>query len=235
MTASSASAPTRPLPLAPSASVRRTSFVPPRARRARPPRRVRRRRLAAAAVVAAAIVAIAVGAMGSVAGLAGAPLAPVPPFTALVPAEDFSPSAADGYVADGTRISLADDDLPAISRLDPDLLAAMRVAEQDAAGDGIRFEVTSGWRSPAYQQWLLDTRIAAEGEDAARAYVATPEQSRHVSGEAVDIGPVDAQYWLISFGWEYGICQTYGNEPWHFELATEPGGDCPPMRTDASG
>ncbi|MEH3090210.1 MAG: M15 family metallopeptidase [Microbacterium arborescens] len=232
---SSSPAPTRPLHVAPGVPGRRASFVPPRARRSRSPRRERRRRLVLSAVIATGVTAVVIGAMSSFAGVAGPSVAPLPPFIPPVLGEHFSPTADDGFIADGERVSLGDDDLPAIARLDPDLRAALRLAERDAADDGIRFGVTSGWRSFAYQQWLLDTRIAADGESVARAYVATPDQSRHVSGDAVDIGPVDAQYWLISSGWEYGICQTYGNEPWHFELATEPGGDCPPMRTDASG
>jgi zinc D-Ala-D-Ala carboxypeptidase len=48
--------------------------------------------------------------------------------------------------------------------------------------------------------------------------VATPDKSAHVSGDAVDIGPSGAAAWLSERGAEYGLCQTYGNEPWHYEL-----------------
>lgn len=232
MTAPSAPSPHRPAPPAAFEVARRATFVAPRTRRARPSRRVRRRRLAVAALAATGAVAVAAGILGVLAPVTGSSLPSLP---SVLPGAAFSPSAEDGFIPDGTRVDLADEQLPAISRLDPQLLAAMRAAEADAAGDGIRFEVTGGWRSPEYQQWLLDTRIAEVGEETARAYVATPEQSRHVDGDAVDIGPVDAQYWLISYGSAYGICQTYANEPWHFELATEPGQDCPDMRTDATG
>ncbi|GAD33603.1 D-alanyl-D-alanine carboxypeptidase [Microbacterium sp. TS-1] len=193
---------------------------------------MRRRRLALGVVAVAGAVALGASAIGALAGASGVQLPPMPP---VFPGPAFSPSADDGFIEDGVQVSLWDDDLPAISRLDPELLAAMRAAEARAADEGIRLGVTSGWRSAAYQQWLLDDRIASVGEETARAYVATPEQSRHVSGDAIDIGPVDAQYWLISYGSEFGICQTYGNEPWHFELATAPGAECPPMRTDANG
>jgi D-alanyl-D-alanine carboxypeptidase len=147
----------------------------------------------------------------------------------------FLPSEATGHVAAGSAVTLADDRLPAISRLDPALLAALRQAQADAAADGIAFDVTSGWRSARYQQWLLDDAIERYGsEELARQYVATPDASHHVTGEAVDIGSLDAQLWLSQHGWEYGICQTYANERWHFELATEPGGVCPEMRADAA-
>ena len=153
-----------------------------------------------------------------------------------VPADGlFVPTVADGVIAEGTIVTLADDEVPAIARLDPALGEALRRAEADAAADGLSFEVTSGWRTPEYQQWLLEDAIKLyASEEVARQFVATPERSSHVTGDAVDIVPVDAQVWLIEHGARYGICQTYANERWHFELATEPGGACPEMKADAA-
>ncbi len=86
-----------------------------------------------------------------------------------------------------------------------------------------------------YQQELLDRAISTYGsQQAARRYVSTPEKSAHVKGEAVDIGPTAADNWLARHGSEYGLCQTYANESWHFELSTTPGGICPQMIADAS-
>ena len=68
----------------------------------------------------------------------------------------------------------------------------------------------------------------------ARDFVATPERSSHVTGDGIDIGPMGAQFWLIEHGSRYGICQTYANELWHFELATEPRGVCPQMKANAA-
>ena len=48
-----------------------------------------------------------------------------------------------------------------------------------------------------------------------------PDTSPHVSGDAVDIGPSDATAWLSEHGAGYGLCQIYGNEPWHYELRPE--------------
>ncbi|MDN3495221.1 M15 family metallopeptidase [Planococcus sp. APC 4015] len=147
----------------------------------------------------------------------------------------FSPTSADGAIADGAVATLHDDDEPAIAGLNPDLRDAMRRAEADAAVDGVLFDVTSGWRSEPYQRWLFDDAVRLyASEEIARQFVATPEKSRHVTGDAVDIGPVDAQFWLIENGARYGICQTYANERWHFELATTPGGVCPEMKMDAA-
>ena len=63
----------------------------------------------------------------------------------------------------------------------------------------------------------------------------TPERSTHVRGLAVDVGPTDAAYWLIQHGAEYGLCQIYANEIWHFERVVRPGGTCPPLLPDATG
>lgn len=142
--------------------------------------------------------------------------------------------AADGVVPDGVIVTVFDDDVPAVANLDPQLLDALRRAATDAGESGIEFTVNSGWRSPAYQEQLLREAILTYGsaEEAAR-WVATADTSAHVSGDAIDIGPPEVAAWLSEHGAEYGLCQIYRNEPWHFELrpaATVSG--CPPMYDD---
>lgn len=67
--------------------------------------------------------------------------------------------------------------------LNPKLLHAVQEAADDAADDGIDIFVTTGWRSKAYQQQLLDEAVAEYGsEREARRSVGTPEQSHHVTG-----------------------------------------------------
>jgi D-alanyl-D-alanine carboxypeptidase len=145
-------------------------------------------------------------------------------------------SVDDGYISDSDSVSIFDEQLPAIAGLDPELRAAVQDAATAAAADGEEMRVTSGWRSAAYQQALLDEATVNYGSlEEARKWVNTPELSSHVTGDAVDIGPLDAQFWLMEHGYEYGLCQTYANERWHFELATEPGGTCPEQRLDAAG
>jgi zinc D-Ala-D-Ala carboxypeptidase len=139
---------------------------------------------------------------------------------------------ADGAVPDGTTVF--DDEIPGVANLDPALLGPVRQAATDAAGYGIEFFVDSGWRSPEYQEQLLHEAASKYGsaKEAAR-WVATPDTSAHVSGDAVDIGRVDATAWLSEHGAEYGLCQIYRNEPWHYELrpeAIERG--CPPVYAD---
>ncbi len=124
---------------------------------------------------------------------------------------------AGGAVPEG--VTVFDDEFPAVANLDPELLAAVRLAATDAANDGVEFVVNSGWRSPEYQEGLRREAVAEYGsEEEAARWVATPDKSLHVSGDAIDIGPSEAAAWLSKHGAAYGLCQIYGNEPWHFEL-----------------
>jgi D-alanyl-D-alanine carboxypeptidase len=139
---------------------------------------------------------------------------------------------ADGAIPDGATVF--DDEIPEIANLDPVLLGALGQAATDAAVEGVEFLVNSGWRSPEYQEQLLQEAVSEYGSEAeAGRWVATPETSPHVSGDAVDIGPSDAAAWLSEHGAAYGLCQIYGNEPWHFELRAEAiDQGCPPMYAD---
>jgi zinc D-Ala-D-Ala carboxypeptidase len=122
----------------------------------------------------------------------------------------------------------------AVANLDPDLLGALRQAATDAADEGVEVIVESGWRSPEHQEQLLREAVSEYGsEEEAARWVATPETSPHVSGDAVDVGPSDATAWLSDHGAEYGLCQIYGNEPWHYELRPEAiDQGCPLMYAD---
>jgi D-alanyl-D-alanine carboxypeptidase len=123
----------------------------------------------------------------------------------------------------------------AIHRVDPDLRAAFNSAAYDARADGVTLVVNSGWRSRTHQQRLFDEAVQKYGsEEEARRYVAEPDSSAHVTGDALDIGPPEGAAWLGSHGSAYGLCQMFANEAWHFELATSPGGTCPAMLPDSS-
>ncbi|MGU3654401.1 M15 family metallopeptidase [Mycolicibacterium sp. A43C] len=125
---------------------------------------------------------------------------------------------------------------PAIGNLDPALRTAVQNATTAAAAQGISVTVNSGWRSPQFQRQLLEDAIVTYGSfAAARQYVQLPEQSRHVVGTAVDIGGPDAAQWMIANGPRFGLCQIYANETWHFELAADADGICPPLLPTAAG
>jgi zinc D-Ala-D-Ala carboxypeptidase len=141
-------------------------------------------------------------------------------------------TVADGALPKG--VTVFDDRYPGIGNLDPDLLRALRAAAADAADDGVEVDETSGWRSRKYQDELLQQAVSEYGSqhEAAR-WVATAETSPHVSGDAVDIAPVDAVAWLSRHGAVYGLCQIYRNEPWHYELRREAiDVGCPAMYAD---
>ena len=102
-------------------------------------------------------------------------------------------------------------------------------------GQGIHLVVTSGWRSAAYQGWLLSQAIARYGSAEEEAkWVSKPEDSKHVTGEALDVGPFDGTLWMQSNASRFGLCQIYSNELWHYELATAYGDSCPPLRDSAA-
>ena len=177
--------------------------------------RIRRRRVAALLVVIVAIAA----ALSDQWPAYPSPTAASPPRIDL-PRSDHREAAAD--------------DLPGVADLDDDLRSALLQAATDAADDGVGFVVDSGRRSPEYQEQLRREAVAKYGSEAEAArWVATAETSAHVSGDAVDIGPADASSWLSAHGTAYGLCQIYGNEPWHYELrprAVDHG--CPAMYAD---
>jgi D-alanyl-D-alanine carboxypeptidase len=180
-----------------------------------------------------AAVGLVVVLAGIVATLAYQPASSsAPAFSEVLRVDHGAVTEADGVLPDG--VSVFDDGYPGVANLDSDLLRALREAATDAADDGIEFYVNSGWRSPEYQNQLLREAVAQYGsEQEAARWVATADTSEHVSGDAVDIGPVDAAAWLSQHGADYGLCQTYGNESWHYELrpdATNRG--CPPLYAD---
>ena len=139
---------------------------------------------------------------------------------------------AGGAVPDGTTVF--DDEVPGVANLDPALLRALRRATTDAAADGVELVVNSGWRSHAYEDQLRREAIAKYGSEAEAArWVATGTTSLHVSGDAVDVGPADATPWMSAHGAAYGLCQIYGNEPWHYELRPAAGDHgCPALYAD---
>jgi zinc D-Ala-D-Ala carboxypeptidase len=157
---------------------------------------------------------------------------PNPPSAPGAPEHRGALGEAEGAVPHGATVFA--DEIPGVANLDPALLGALRQAATDAADDGVEFSVDSGWRSPEYQERLLREAVSKYGsEEEAARWVATPNTSAHVSGDAVDLGSSDATAWLSEHGAEYGLCQIYRNEPWHYELRPEATAHgCPPVYAD---
>ncbi|KQR11851.1 M15 family metallopeptidase [Cellulomonas sp. Leaf334] len=132
------------------------------------------------------------------------------------------------------------DDLPptpgSAAGLDPELQRRFDVARVAAAADGVELKLTSGWRSAAEQQSLVDGAVEKYGSlEEARRWVLPPESSAHVQGKAIDVGPTDGALWLEQHGLELGLCRTYANEMWHFEMLADGATACPEMHLDSSG
>lgn len=140
---------------------------------------------------------------------------------------ETGPGDADGVIDTGTWVIL-DDDIPAITNLDPAMRDALERAQDAAASDprNITFSFTSAWRSEQYQDDLFAAAVTEYGsEEAASEWVKPGAESKHVSGIAVDLATADAMDWLSRFGAEFGLCQIYAHENWHFELID--GTECP--------
>lgn len=183
-------------------------------------------------------VGLVVATTAALAATVGAPQ-PATPQISLVDntvAMDPPPDPDDGSLRGDEFLTPFDVQNAAVGRLEPGLLAAVQGAANQAEAEGITMTITSGWRSPEFQQRLLDDAIVTYGSfTAARQYVQTPEASKHVVGAAVDVGGEGADQWLIANGSRFGLCQIYANEVWHFELATDTAGLCPPLLPDAAG
>ncbi len=183
--------------------------------------------------VAVGLVVVAAAIIGTLAHQSASSSAPS--FSEVLPGDHGHggpPSQDDGVLPDG--VTVFDDAFPGVANLDPDLLKALREAATDAADDGVELYVTSGWRSAEYQDRLFREAVSKYGSEAEAArWVATADTSAHVSGDAVDIGSLDATAWLSEHGAAYGLCQIYRNESWHYELRPEAiDRGCPPMYAD---
>lgn len=144
-------------------------------------------------------------------------------------------SPPPGHRAPGPVAPTVDEAPAPVDGLDPELQQRFDEARAAAAEDGVDLWITSGWRTADEQQELVDDAVERHGSvEEARRWVLPPATSEHVAGAAVDVGPTEGAYWLQQHGAAFGLCQTYANEVWHYEAATEPGGTCPPMHEDAS-
>lgn len=108
---------------------------------------------------------------------------------------------------------------------------AYQQAKQAMAAEGITMTLTSGKRSYEHQRDLFEKEVREKGSTAAaRMRVLPPDESSHVDGNAIDIN-VAAQPWMKSKGRQFGWCQIYANEPWHFEYqASYKTGSCPALK-----
>jgi hypothetical protein len=180
-------------------------------------------RLVPALVVGTTAAVTAIGAAAFASGALDTVLAP--------PSAPGGDQPQDGVAVAGTAAPPR-----AVDGLDAELLRRFDAARAAAAEDGVDLTITSGHRTPEQQQSLVDDALARYGSaDEAHRWVAPVDGSAHVAGTAIDVGPTDGAYWLLEHGAEFGLCQVFANEVWHFEATVEPGGTCGPTVPDASG
>lgn len=168
--------------------------------------------------------ATAVAGLGAAATL----LVTAPPATA---APTVHEAAAPTARAQLLGIPLA----PGTAGLKPELAVAYTLAVREAHAARVPLRINSGKRSRAEQSALWREGVATYGSPAAaRRWVLPPNESTHVTGEAIDVAPRAGAAWLARHGSRYGLCRTFDNEWWHFEASTLPGTACPPRYRDAS-
>jgi len=159
---------------------------------------------------------------------------------AYADADSISPKVlygnkADTYQVSNTNISLLPVALDALDALANDFYAETGSRE---------IIVVSGYRDVASQQSIYDSRVASQGEDMAKLYVATPGYSEHHTGLAIDMSfyttegksvPVEEHefgYWIHENCGKYGFILRYpddkvditkiGYESWHYRYVGPP-------------
>lgn len=106
---------------------------------------------------------------------------------------------ADGVLIVNKEIPLPEDYNPGMEEEAEN--AYLRMFE-DAAAEGLNFELVSGYRSYDYQAELYNNYVARDGKEAADRYSAEPGHSEHQTGLAIDVGSYDSAV-LLQTSFEY--------------------------------
>ena len=152
---------------------------------------------------------------------------------ALVDKEHLLPA---GYVPPDLQslneyreLTLNRQDLSLRSRIMPDVLAMVSAA----AEEGIVLDISSSYRSYAYQEQLFQRHVDQLGLKEAERVSARAGSSQHQLGSTVDFGSVTPDFarhpagiWLAQEAWRFGFSLSYPDgyeeitgysyEPWHF-------------------
>lgn len=184
-----------------------------------------------ALVAGAAVVALALAGCSSAGGDAAEPRAlPRVPSSA---ASEVPAPPPDGGAAHAAAPG-APPRVDGLDGVDADLAARFEAARAAAAAEDVELRITSGRRTAEEQQRLVDEAVAKHGVPEAYRWVLPPETSAHVQGLAIDVGATQGAYWLAEHGLEFGLCQTYANEVWHFEKLPDGADTCPEQHPDSS-
>lgn len=112
-------------------------------------------------------------------------------------------------------------------------LPALQAMVAAAKRDGVVLDISSAYRSYAYQEKLFARYVKSDGQAAAERYSAHAGASQHQLGLAIDFGSVTADFaataagkWLAAHAREFGFTISYPEgqeaktgymyEPWHY-------------------
>jgi D-alanyl-D-alanine carboxypeptidase len=107
--------------------------------------------------------------------------------------------------------------------LTPPTRAAFEAARIEALWrDGELIGLTDGYRDARAQAELLADAVRRTGSvRLALQRILPPDQSRHVTGTALDVRPAEGARWLERYGARHHLYRIYDNEWWHFEYRPE--------------
>ena len=110
-----------------------------------------------------------------------------------------------------------------LTGLTPETRSAFETARTRALWwDGELIGLTSGYRAPEKQARLFAEAVRLAGSPvAARLRTLPAQESRHVTGTAVDVRPTEGALWLERHGARHHLYRVYDNEWWHFEYWPE--------------
>ncbi|MBR7835812.1 D-alanyl-D-alanine carboxypeptidase family protein [Actinospica durhamensis] len=117
--------------------------------------------------------------------------------------------------------------------LTPATRAAFEAARAEALwGHGELVGLTDGYRDAHAQARLFAEAVRRFGSaKLATKWILPPDESRHVTGTALDVRPIEGARWLEQHGARHHLYRVYDNEWWHFEY--RPAGR-PPRLPDPS-
>ena len=155
--------------------------------------------------------------------------------THLLPAY-YAPTDLVDLDAHADTLVLNREDLSLRSVVLPDLFAMVDAA----AADDVILDISSAYRSYAYQEGLFRHWVDELGLEEAERVSARAGSSQHQLGTTIDFGSVTPEYaeapggvWLAEHAWRFGFSLSYPDggeettgyayEPWHFRWISRDG------------
>lgn len=123
-------------------------------------------------------------------------------------------------------------------KISDDALTAFNKMKEDAANDGIKLWIASGFRSYETQDELYNNYVKESGKEKADTFSARPGHSEHQTGLAMDLNIVNSSFegtkeaiWIEKNCYKYGFIVRYPKgkesitgykyEPWHIRYLGE--------------